>query len=667
MAQPTMSAKLMPAAAVATVGAAIAGGHYGLQIPVVLLTGCSVMVLLLVPLCTRAIHFLDSDEQLLVQYFMKAVVHNGPGLVFLNPAGFRSATARKAETLGAMDYVSVLDTTTGLVRIEHGPQLLFLGPYEKVPTNQRGQGISLNCEEYILVEDKVSGEKRIDRGPRVWFPSPNEKGTKSVGISLSKTEYVIVENRATGKLSIAKGPCVWFPSDPCESASQKQTAVALQRDEYLRLKDISSGVRWVQRGEGLVFLEPTWRIEGQGARETGIKKAWVLKANEYLRLVDASTGEITVHRGEKVIFPGDNQELLELKKAVEIDGEHAAVVRNHSTGQLRLVTERQLFVPGPNETIEEVRELITLAEHEAMIVKDKEGALQYYYGDEKKGSSDRPRHFFLPPGAEIVKVWWSRGPRRDRKDISFERFDCRPHFMKFEFNCRTSDNVELVLEGVIFWELIDLPLMWAQTGDTSGDMVYHLRSQFIRNVAHVTLKEFMEKLHDISKQVLEEDIEFYAKRGIKVYSLEVTRYQCVDRSTSEILEQIIQETTSRMNRLSQAESENEVSTYRMRGQLDQARQNADLQKIQHEQAIAEANVVGCAEANRIATFMKGLSEEVPGLEDRIKMWQVLRKTEALSVVSRGGANLYFTPNDVDLSIESRVGTNSGSSPTVQQL
>ena len=49
----------------------------------------------------------------------------------------------------------------------------------------------------------------------------------------------------------------------------------------------------------------------------------------------------------------------------------------------------------------------------------------------------------------------------------------------------------------------------------------------------------------------------------------------------------------------------------------------------------------------------GLESEVPLLEDRIKMWQTLRKTDALSVVSKGGANLYFTPNDVDLSIEAR--------------
>merc|ERR1719240_864673 len=191
------------------------------------------------------------------------------------------------------------------------------------------------------------------------------------------------------------------------------------------------------------------------------------------------------------------------------------------------------------------------------------------------------------------------------------------------------------------------------TGDTSGDLCQHVRSQFIQNVARVTLKVFMQDLHEISKQILEADTEFYSARGIKIHSLEITRYQCADKTTSAILEQIIQETTNRMNRLSQAESGNEVSIFRTEGQVHQSKLNSELLEIQHKQTALEAHTAGKSEADRVATFLEGLEKQVPNLEDRIKMWQVLRKTEALSVVSAGSANLYFTPNDVDLSIEAR--------------
>jgi regulator of protease activity HflC (stomatin/prohibitin superfamily) len=329
------------------------------------------------------------------------------------------------------------------------------------------------------------------------------------------------------------------------------------------------------------------------------------------------------------------------------------LVRDKSTGQVRLVTENQLFMPGPHESIEEVRHLIKLADHEAMIIKDMEGLFRYYYGSESKRAPDQPRSFFLPPYAEIVKLCWSRGRRREKRDLFIDHFDCRAQYMSFEFNCRTKDNVELVLEGTFFWEVVDLPKMVHTTGDTSGDICHHARSQFIKHVARVTLKEFMEDLNTISNRVYEEDTQFYCSRGVKVHSLEVTRYACAEESTAEVLQQIIQETTNRMNRLSQAESENEVKLFRMQGQIEQERLNGELLEIQHAHSQAEAKVSGCAEADRIAAFVKGLEGDVPALQDRIGMWQTLRKTDALSAVSQGGASLYYTPNDVNLSIETR--------------
>jgi len=202
--------------------------------------------------------------------------------------------------------------------------------------------------------------------------------------------------------------------------------------------------------------------------------------------------------------------------------------------------------------------------------------------------------------------------------------------------------------------------MIQMTGDTSGDLVYHVRSQFILHVARVTLKGFMEDVHLIAKKVMQDDELFYTIRGIKVHSLEVTRYQCADRRTSEVLEQVIQETTNRMNRLSQAESENEVSLFKTQGQIAQSKLQTELLATQHQQTEQEATVAGNAEANRIAAFLASLEPKVPDLEKRVEMWQTLRKTDALSAVAQGGATLYYTPKDVDLSIEARNTTTSRS-------
>lgn len=652
------------------------------------------LLVAVVALGQRAIFFLGEDEQLRVEGFTGAWVRNGPGAAVLNPFTYRSAAVRKAESLGTLDYIKVKDNVGGKERIENGPQLLFLSAFEQV--SSRGQAMSLGSTDYCVVEDKLTGERSVVKGPCVWFPGAHEEGRKGGAVSLSRTEQLIVEDRLTGEKSTVRGPCIWFPQ-PYDNPGTKMTAIALQEDEYLRIKDTSTGKRWIQKGKALVFLEPTWQVEG------GVKKAWALKAYEYLRLVDSVTGKVTAYRGETTVFPGPDEDLLDgqvlqaidlkvseyvkildqatgeirveagretgnglvflgpndkvldngKKKAIEIDDDHAVLVRDKKNGQLRLVTEKQLFVPGPHESIEAVQDLIKLADHEALIIKNGDGQFNFYYGSDEKRAPNQPRSFFLPPYAEIAKLCWSKGRRRESRSLFIDRFDCRAQFMSFEFNCRTADNVELILEGTFFWEVVDLPAMVRSTGDTSGDLCNHARSQFIRHVARVTLKEFMDSSHCIAKKVWEEDEAFYESRGVKIHSLEVTRYHCADQRTSEILEQIIQETTNRMNRLSQAESENEVNLFRTQGQIEQERLNGDLLAIKHEHAEREAIVTGRAEAKRLESFMSGLEEKVPNLPDRIALWEVLRKKEALSAISEGGASLYYTPNDVNLSIEAR--------------
>merc|ERR1711881_224013 len=99
-----------------------------------------------------------------------------------------------------------------------------------------------------------------------------------------------------------------------------------------------------------------------------------------------------------------------------------------------------------------------------------------------------------------------------------------------------------------------------------------------------------EEMHNIAARVHKENPDFYERRGVKVHSLEMTGYKCADRSTSEILEQIIQETTNRMNRLSQQESENEVKLFKMQGQMPQEKLNGELLAIQQEHQKEDSSI-----------------------------------------------------------------------------
>merc|ERR1719331_1548504 len=158
------------------------------------------------------------------------------------------------------------------------------------------------------------------------------------------------------------------------------------------------------------------------------------------------------------------------------------------------------------------------------------------------------------------------------------------------------------------------------TGDTTGDVCNHARSKFIQLVSKVTLKDFMDNFNGIAAKAHEADDAFYSSRGVQIEQEEVTAYRCQDDSTARILEQIIQETTNRMNRLSQQESENEIKMFAMNGEIEQETRRAELLKVLQAHKLMEAKNEGEAEAERVRAFLAATEEAVPSLDNRIALW-----------------------------------------------
>ena len=168
----------------------------------------------------------------------------------------------------------------------------------------------------------------------------------------------------------------------------------------------------------------------------------------------------------------------------------------------------------------------------------------------------------------------------------------------------------------------------------------------------------MTQFNEIARCVHEDDASsFYEQRGVKIHSLEVTGYKCAEYSTAQILEQIIQETTNRMNRIQQQESQNEVQLKEIQGDIDEEKARSELIQIQTLNSNAKSKMEGLAEAEKIKSFLTQLSKDNPDLNQTtmINLWNTLRKEDALNAVTKGNATLYFTPNDVNLTIENREG------------
>merc|ERR1719218_240854 len=120
--------------------------------------------------------------------------------------------------------------------------------------------------------------------------------------------------------------------------------------------------------------------------------------------------------------------------------------------------------------------------------------------------------------------------------VPVQKIDMRPMYAFFEYTVRTSDNVELVLEGQIFWQVSNVAKMIERTGDPKGDVWYHARSALIQAVSAVTLEQFMASFNSIVSRAAATDSAFYEQRGVRLHGLEVVRYECIDAKTAGVLQ-----------------------------------------------------------------------------------------------------------------------------------
>mmetsp|Transcript_8019 Transcript_8019/g.12556 ORF Transcript_8019/g.12556 Transcript_8019/m.12556 type:complete len:551 (+) Transcript_8019:72-1724(+) len=510
----------------------------------------------------------------------------------------------------------------------------------------------VNKDQQLIVNGLT--EKTIVNGPKILFLPLTTRSTELCQVlSLGSTEYCIIKNTLQGERRVEVGPKLIFLKAydkiiPCPYQKTCRKAFSLKANEYIRFLDHNTGKVRVLRGERGCVVPGPEEVVVDGDKCQAID----LQIFEYIKIKDKKSGAVRVERGEQLVFLGPFEEFLGKKQtAVEIDEETAVLVRNKRDGQQHLVTEKKLFIPTNDEELLEVRKLQKLADYEACIVRNKNGKDSVYFGSNKD-----QRSFFLEPYSQLVMLKWSRGRRREYRDLLLTKLDLRPMYMSFEFNCRTSDNVELILEGSFFWEIVNLPAMLKFTNDTTGDICNHARSRFIELVSQRTLMEFMQSFNVIAEEVHQEDKSgFYGQRGVKIHSLEVTGYHCADPSTATILSEIIQETTNRVNRLQQQESENEVQLKEIRGDIDEEKARSELLAIQTQNSSAKAEMEGIAEAQRVRTFLDTLSASLEGgldLPSIINMWKTLRKEDALKAISTGNARVYFTPRDASISIES---------------
>merc|ERR1712032_1357080 len=135
----------------------------------------------------------------------------------------------------------------------------------------------------------------------------------------------------------------------------------------------------------------------------------------------------------------------------------------------------------------------------------------------------------------------------------------------------------------------------------------------------------MGEFNEIVTKAAAVDDSFYTERGVKMHALEVTRYACADAATSAVLQEIIQETTNRINRMQKQQSENDVQRERMSGDIEVEKQKSALVQAQAEnarmRAIIEGEADGLKMAKSASSFFAVLNETLPDNEARLQLFR----------------------------------------------
>lgn len=452
-----------------------------------------------------------------------------------------------------------------------------------------------------------------------------------------KDEEQLVVNSPTNKYTV-QGPRI-FISPLLHRVLERRLGTTLTADQYCHVEDTLSGQVSMVEGPRFFFLN---------AHESylEIQNALPLRIDEYIEVINRSSGKLKIVRGECSYKLKPFEEYIgEKQKAISIDEHRAVIVRDVSSGELRLITEKQSFFPSEVEELEEVRSKILVEIHEVVVLKDKEG--KFHIRDGKSGESS----FFVPPHWEILVSHWSSGLHKDQRELIIDKFDLRPKFMWYEFDVRTRDNVELILKVTFFWQIKDVEILIKTTDDAPGDVCSHARSKIIQKISRVEFADFLSEFNQlVNEAIFGIEDSFYMDRGITIHSVEVREIACKDQRTQEVLAEIIQETTTRINRIQKQVSVNEVEMKRIEGALLAEEQEMNLLQIRLKRYREESRIEGQKQAEMIAAFFEGLGTDLD-MPQKLKLFETLRKKEMMQSMADGNAKVFLTHEDMELRVD----------------
>jgi len=434
-------------------------------------------------------------------------------------------------------------------------------------------------------------------------------------------------------------------TNPLFSISVRK-ATLLDEQQYVHLKDGRTGTKRAVHGPGIAFLGP------YESALNNVSNAIHIDKDTAVRVLDTASGRqrLVTNSGAAAVgrfFPLPTEAVLEVQKLVRVEPHQVVIVQDADGLYHFFGGAADAAAPTPAHTTSthtaptHTAATHTAATHTATatshgafgVIKSSQVGSQLPSSDGEGELPAEPTQvtptpagvaasgalgtaFFLQPHWKLITMSWSSAidphaandaaaPVHTPGTLAYKqnvtKVDLRARYTSFEYRVRTLDNVELVLQGTIFWQVTHVPTMISATGDPVGDVFYHARSALIQAVSAVKLTTFMTSFNALVADAAATDTTFYAARGVRLHSLEVTSYRPADDATALVLQKIISETTNRINRLQQQRSQNEVERSRLDSEvlIEQARQELERARAQNQKQALLDRAAAAAEVDQL--------------------------------------------------------------------
>eukprot|EP00913_Durusdinium_trenchii_P034495 g32271.t1 len=359
------------------------------------------------------------------------------------------------------------------------------------------------------------------------------------------------------------------------------------------------------------------------------KHATLLEPLMYAVVKDHLTGQTRNEVGPQLLQVGPYEELMNVSTKWVLEKDSYLRLVNKQTGEERVMQGPSVVVPTPVETAPDGKQKAVYIDSQTAVKVLNRRNGQQRLDDTTGVFVPQPYERILETQRKILVLPHQAVVLRDiygtvslitgasgggantffMPPVQITMIDLRAQKMFFQNEVRTSDNVRLKLEATYS----------SQASDT-----------------------------------------FYSDRGVELQSLEITRFDSVDSETALVLQNIIKETTMRINELQKQESQNAVNAAKLTADIKLEQQRTELIQTQADNERLQKQFQGQSDGqNQVQAalaYISGLSSSVPNVTERVEMYrlqQTLKARQAdTSSLAKGKAQIFMTPQDFNLSLGS---------------